>query len=61
LIGIDLSAQRQVAQRSRLEQQATTASNAAGAGAETGTATGASMGGSGTSYGTGTGGYGMSL
>jgi hypothetical protein len=61
LIGIDLSAQRQVAQRSRLEQQATTASNAAGAGAETGTATGASMGGSGTSYGTGTGGYGKSL
>jgi ElaB/YqjD/DUF883 family membrane-anchored ribosome-binding protein len=59
LIGIDLSAQREVAQRSRLEQQATTASNAAGAGAETGT--GASMGSSGTSYGTGTGGYGKSL
>lgn len=61
LIGIDLSAQREVAQRSRLEQQATTASNAAGAGAETGTAAGASMGGSGTSYGTGVGGYGKSL
>jgi ElaB/YqjD/DUF883 family membrane-anchored ribosome-binding protein len=57
----ELSAQRQVAQRSRLEQQATTASNAAGAGVETGTAAGASMGGSGTSYGTGTGGYGKSL
>jgi ElaB/YqjD/DUF883 family membrane-anchored ribosome-binding protein len=61
LIGIDLSAQREVAQRSRLEQQANTASNAAGAGAETGTAAGASMGGSGTSYGTGSGGYGKSL
>ncbi|MDT7543682.1 MAG: hypothetical protein QOE33_3586 [Acidobacteriota bacterium] len=59
LIGIDLSAQREVAQRSRLEQQATVASNAAGAGTETGA--GASMGGSGTSYGTGSGGYGKSL
>jgi hypothetical protein len=63
LIGIDLSAQREVAQRSRLEQQATVANTAAGAaGAEaSSTGTGASMGGSGTSYGTGTGGYGKSL
>jgi ElaB/YqjD/DUF883 family membrane-anchored ribosome-binding protein len=54
MIGIDLSAQREVAQRSRLEQETSTARKVADAPATTGA-------GGGTSYGTGTGGYGKTL
>ncbi|MFL6228359.1 MAG: hypothetical protein ACJ741_06235 [Pyrinomonadaceae bacterium] len=56
MIGIDLSAQREVAQRSRLEQQSATSNAQAGqAAGDAGSA------GSGTSYGTGSGGYGKTL
>jgi ElaB/YqjD/DUF883 family membrane-anchored ribosome-binding protein len=57
MIGIDLSTQREVAQRSRLEQQSATAQKQTdGAAGETPAgATG------GTAYGSGTGGYGKSL
>jgi hypothetical protein len=56
LIGIDLSTQREVAQRSRLEQQSATASAQTDRTAATGASTA-----SGTTYGTGSGGYGKTL
>jgi hypothetical protein len=56
MIGIDLSTQREVAQRSRLEQESSTAQKQADRSAgEPGGAPG------GTAYGSGTGGYGKSL
>jgi ElaB/YqjD/DUF883 family membrane-anchored ribosome-binding protein len=55
LIGIDLSTQREVAQRSRLEQETSTARKVAD-----NPVTGAATSG-GTNYGTGTGGYGKML
>ncbi|MDT7604351.1 MAG: hypothetical protein QOF61_2348 [Acidobacteriota bacterium] len=58
LIGIDLSTQRDVAQRSRLEQESATA---AAATERSATGAGAGSGSSGTTYGTGTGGYGKTL